>query len=155
MRNNHLRFLFSDEDHLPVSIPEMYNYLASAIVILSLNPLHLETVFHLELTKVRSALTFCISDEKIVDRVGVLRCGPKCSRALFSSQVKSEFPGYALNSPTLMNLDGDGGPLQIIVGTSGGHVHVLNTDGSSRSGFPITTDSIHGQVRIISTEDNF
>lgn len=64
--------------------------------------------------------------------------------------MKSEFPGYALNSPTLINLEGDGGPLQIVVGTSGGHVYALNPDGSARSGFPVTTDSVHGQVQVAS-----
>ena len=63
-------------------------------------------------------------------------------------QVKSSFPGFLLNSPTLIDLDGNGSNLEIIIGTSGGHIHVLNSDGSSRVGFPVTTDSVHGQVFI-------
>ena len=61
-------------------------------------------------------------------------------------QVKSAFPGFLLNSPTLIDLDGNGSDSEIVIGTSGGHVHVLNSDGTTRRGFPITTDSLHGQV---------
>ena len=61
-------------------------------------------------------------------------------------QAKSAFPGFLLNSPTLIDLDGNGSDLEIVIGTSGGHVHVLNADGAPRRGFPIITDSIQGQV---------
>ena len=61
-------------------------------------------------------------------------------------QVKAQYPGYLLFSPTVLDLDGDGGPLEIITGSSAGHLHVHNLDGSDRPGFPVVTDTLHGQV---------
>ncbi len=61
-------------------------------------------------------------------------------------KVNSEFPGYILNTPTVIDIDGDNSSLEIIIGTSGGNIHVINLDGSAREGYPIPTDSIHGQV---------
>lgn len=64
-------------------------------------------------------------------------------------QVKAEYPGYQLFSPTVLDLDGDDGPLEIITGSSAGHLHVYNSNGSIKPGFPIVTDTLHGQVTFV------
>ncbi|KAK2150001.1 hypothetical protein LSH36_427g01033 [Paralvinella palmiformis] len=64
------------------------------------------------------------------------------------TKVKAEYPGYQLFSPTVLDLDGDDGPLEIITGSSAGHLHVYNSNGSIKPGFPIVTDTLHGQITV-------
>ena len=61
-------------------------------------------------------------------------------------QVNEEFPAYVLFTPTVVDLDSEGGPLEVIVGTSAGNLHVLDHTGSPRAGFPLLLTTLHGQV---------
>ncbi|XP_070578887.1 uncharacterized protein [Ptychodera flava] len=64
------------------------------------------------------------------------------------SKGSSKFPAYALFTPTVVDLDSNNGPLEILLGTSSGHLYVLNSDGSIRNGFPKLVGPIHGQVTV-------
>ncbi|XP_022103687.1 protein DEFECTIVE IN EXINE FORMATION 1-like [Acanthaster planci] len=59
-----------------------------------------------------------------------------------------EFPGYILFTPTVVDLDSEGGPLEIIVGTSAGNLHVLDHTGTPRTGFPLLLSTLHGQITV-------
>ena len=61
-------------------------------------------------------------------------------------QKSSSFPAYVLFSPTVIDLDRDGGELDIVIGTSAGNLHVFNSNGQHRNGFPYSMGTIHGQV---------
>ena len=61
-------------------------------------------------------------------------------------QRNDEFPGYVLFTPTVVDLDSQGGPLEIIAGTSAGNLHVLDHTGTPRTGFPVLLSTLHGQV---------
>ena len=56
------------------------------------------------------------------------------------------YPGYILFTPTVIDLDLDGGPLEIIIGTSAGRLYVMEHNGRIRKGFPVVIATIHGQV---------
>ncbi|XP_013387693.1 protein DEFECTIVE IN EXINE FORMATION 1 [Lingula anatina] len=60
----------------------------------------------------------------------------------------SEFPAYMLFSPTVLDLDSEGGKLEIVFGTSVGSLYALTHTGETRTGFPLTMDSIHGQITV-------
>ncbi|XP_078000278.1 uncharacterized protein LOC144452928 isoform X2 [Glandiceps talaboti] len=64
------------------------------------------------------------------------------------SKASSEFPAYALFSPTVVDLDSTGGMLEILLGTSSGHLYVFNSDGTIRPGFPVLLAPIHGQIAV-------
>ncbi|XP_006821870.1 uncharacterized protein LOC102805986, partial [Saccoglossus kowalevskii] len=61
------------------------------------------------------------------------------------TKASSEHAAYALFSPTLVDLDSEGGPLEIIVGILSGQLFVINNEGSIRPGFPKVFGPIHGQ----------
>jgi hypothetical protein len=63
-------------------------------------------------------------------------------------QVSATFPAYNIFSPTVIDLDGEGGQLEIILGTSAGSLFVFNHDGSERKGWPVNQNTIHGQVSL-------
>ena len=56
-----------------------------------------------------------------------------------------------LFSPTLIDMDRKGDHLEIVIGTSAGNVHVIETDNGvkERQGFPYSMGTIHGQVCIL------
>ena len=60
--------------------------------------------------------------------------------------MNDEFPAYVLFTPTVVDLDSEGGPLEIIVGTSTGNLHVLDHTGAPTPGFPLLLSTLHGQV---------
>ncbi|KAL4234802.1 hypothetical protein ACF0H5_006444 [Mactra antiquata] len=62
----------------------------------------------------------------------------------------SGFPGYVLFSPTVIDMDRNGGYLEIIIGTSAGNVHVINVEDGvkDRPGFPYSMGIIHGQLTV-------
>ena len=64
-------------------------------------------------------------------------------------KVDATFPAYNIFSPTVIDLDVVGGQLEVIMGTSAGSMFVFNHDGSVRKGWPVSQNTIHGQVRII------
>ena len=51
-------------------------------------------------------------------------------------------------SPTVIDMDRNGGHLEIVLGTSAGNIHVIETEGElkDRKGFPYSMGIIHGQV---------
>ncbi len=53
-------FLSSNAEHLPVPVPEMYNYLAGGLVLFNLTSMQQVHTFHLELTVV-SWQTFSVN----------------------------------------------------------------------------------------------
>lgn len=63
-------------------------------------------------------------------------------------QKGSGFPAYVLFSPTVIDMDRNGGHLEIVIGTSAGNVHVIETENGvkERQGFPYGMGAIHGQV---------
>ncbi|ELT95035.1 hypothetical protein CAPTEDRAFT_206740 [Capitella teleta] len=63
------------------------------------------------------------------------------------TKVTAEFPGYILFTPTLADIDSSFSSLEIVVGTSAGQIHCIDSDtGKNRDGFPIQTDTIFGQL---------
>lgn len=61
-------------------------------------------------------------------------------------KVDATFPAYNIFSPTVIDLDVDGGQLEVIMGTSAGSLFIFNQDGSVRTGWPVSQNTIHGQV---------
>lgn len=61
-------------------------------------------------------------------------------------KVDATFPAYNIFSPTVIDLDVKGGQLEVIMGTSAGSLFVFNQDGSVRTGWPVSQNTIHGQV---------
>lgn len=65
-------------------------------------------------------------------------------------QVLSEFPAFNLFSPTVINLDGDGGEMEVITALSTGNIHAFSPSSihvsGQRKGFPLSHNTIHGQV---------
>lgn len=59
----------------------------------------------------------------------------------------SDFPGYLLSSPTVVDLDGSYGEPEVIIGSLSGRIHVYNKDGQYSHAFGLT-DSIHGQITV-------
>ena len=45
-----------------------------------------------------------------------------------------------------MDIDGDFGPMEIILGTSAGNLYILDHEGNVKDGWPKSSGSIHGQV---------
>ncbi|XP_050407498.2 uncharacterized protein LOC126822581 [Patella vulgata] len=64
------------------------------------------------------------------------------------TQVFAELPAYNLFTPTVIDLDGKAGDLEIVVGTSTGGVHVLTSKGQQRKGFPYNGNPLHGQITV-------
>ncbi|XP_033626702.1 protein DEFECTIVE IN EXINE FORMATION 1-like isoform X2 [Asterias rubens] len=64
------------------------------------------------------------------------------------TMMNDEFPAYVLFTPTVVDLDSEGGPLEIIVGTSTGNLHVLDHTGAPTPGFPLLLSTLHGQVTV-------
>lgn len=62
------------------------------------------------------------------------------------TKVSSEYPGYVLSSPTVVDLDSDDSELEIVLGTSAGQLHVIQAWHGYREGFPIPMDALSGQV---------
>ncbi|KAK3608630.1 hypothetical protein CHS0354_042629 [Potamilus streckersoni] len=60
----------------------------------------------------------------------------------------SSFPAYALFSPTVIDIDGDGSEMEIVIGTSAGSLHVIDTAGKQKPGFPVLKNTFHGQVTV-------
>ena len=52
-------------------------------------------------------------------------------------------------NPTVVDLDGNHGPLEVVMGTSAGQIHIIDANGQTRAGWPVARDSIHGQVRAV------
>lgn len=79
--------------------------------------------------------------------LNILECSHKSSEYyLCTFKVDATFPAYNIFSPTVIDLDVDGGPLEVIMGTSAGSLFVFNQDGSVRTGWPVSQNTIHGQV---------
>lgn len=68
------------------------------------------------------------------------------NKLLDLTQVDATFPAYNIFSPTVIDLDVDGGQLEVIMGTSAGSLFVFNQDGSVRTGWPVSQNTIHGQI---------
>ncbi|XP_074662605.1 uncharacterized protein LOC141915100 [Tubulanus polymorphus] len=64
------------------------------------------------------------------------------------TKVTSNYPGYILYPPVIADIT-DSRSIDIILGTSAGSLHVLNSDGITRKNFPKSFDSIHGDVSVI------
>ncbi|XP_072032542.1 uncharacterized protein [Amphiura filiformis] len=64
------------------------------------------------------------------------------------TMVNDAYPGYVLFTPTVVDLEGDGGPLEMIVGTSAGRLYVINHNGKIRQGFPVAIAPMHGQITV-------
>ncbi|XP_041353729.1 protein DEFECTIVE IN EXINE FORMATION 1-like isoform X2 [Gigantopelta aegis] len=64
------------------------------------------------------------------------------------SELSSEFPAFLLFSPTVIDLDSNGGELEIIIGSSTGNLHILTHSGQLRAGFPKSLHSLQGQVSV-------
>ncbi|XP_062604157.1 uncharacterized protein LOC134265978 [Saccostrea cucullata] len=62
------------------------------------------------------------------------------------TQVDATFPAYNIFSPTVIDLDVKGGQLEVVVGTSAGSLFAFNHDGSLRTGWPVSQNTIHGQI---------
>jgi hypothetical protein len=74
-----------------------------------------------------------------------------CIGMCFSFQVTSEYPGYLLTTPTVVDLDGVGGPLEVILGTSAGNLMVFDNNWKNRTGFPLAYDVLHSQVKMLAS----
>lgn len=68
------------------------------------------------------------------------------NKLLDLTQVDATFPAYNIFSPTVIDLDVDGGQLEVIMGTSAGSLFIFNQDGSVRTGWPVSQNTIHGQI---------
>ncbi|XP_048732051.2 uncharacterized protein LOC125648988 isoform X2 [Ostrea edulis] len=68
------------------------------------------------------------------------------NKLLDLTQVSATFPAYNIFSPTVIDLDAEGGQLEIIMGTSAGSLFIFNHDGSERKGWPVSQNTIHGQI---------
>ncbi|XP_071948271.1 uncharacterized protein [Antedon mediterranea] len=68
--------------------------------------------------------------------------------ALELTKTSAEFPAYQLFTPTVIDLDGNSGSLEIVVCTSAGHLIVLDSNGKIRPGFPKSFGTIHGQITV-------
>ncbi|XP_033735102.1 protein DEFECTIVE IN EXINE FORMATION 1-like [Pecten maximus] len=73
---------------------------------------------------------------------------PLWTKVLDLTQVVSVFPAYNLFSPTVADLDSEGGTLEIVMGTSAGRVYVFDHLGGTRKGWPMTVNSVHGQITV-------
>ncbi|XP_060070559.1 uncharacterized protein LOC132550506 [Ylistrum balloti] len=73
---------------------------------------------------------------------------PLWTKVLDLTQVVSVFPAYNLFSPTVADLDSEGGTLEVVLGTSAGRVYVFDHQGAMRKGWPITVNSVHGQITV-------
>ncbi|XP_021378708.1 protein DEFECTIVE IN EXINE FORMATION 1-like isoform X2 [Mizuhopecten yessoensis] len=73
---------------------------------------------------------------------------PLWTKVFDLTQVVSVYPAYNLFSPTVADLDSEGGTLDIVMGTSAGRVYVFDHLGAARKGWPITVNSVHGQITV-------
>lgn len=64
------------------------------------------------------------------------------------SQMTASFPAYILFTPTVIDLDSNGGDLETITGTSSGKIYAINNGGQIRSGFPLSLNTVHGQLTV-------
>ncbi|KAL8592584.1 hypothetical protein ACOMHN_026514 [Nucella lapillus] len=75
------------------------------------------------------------------------------------TQVLSEFPAFNLFSPTVVDLDGDGGEMEVVVGLSTGNIHAFTPSsfrltGTQRTSFPLTFNTVHGQVTVTDVDND-
>ncbi|XP_076442977.1 uncharacterized protein LOC143281614 [Babylonia areolata] len=75
------------------------------------------------------------------------------------TQVLSDFPAFNLFSPTVVDLDGDGSELEVVVGLSTGSVHaftpsVFRQAGTQRPSFPLSFNTVHGQVTVTDVDND-
>ncbi|XP_064622090.1 uncharacterized protein LOC135484491 [Lineus longissimus] len=70
------------------------------------------------------------------------------------TKVTSEYPGYLLTTPTVVDLDGVGGPLEVVLGTSAGNLMVFDRNWKNRPGFPIAYDVLHSQISVADLDQN-
>lgn len=69
-------------------------------------------------------------------------------KILSLTKIDSNQPAFLLSSPTVVKLSPDS-PVQVIIGTVSGKLHVLEgIDLTDRLGFPLTMDSISAQVAV-------
>lgn len=61
--------------------------------------------------------------------------------------MNSAFPAYNLFSTTVIDIDSTGGSMEIIMGTSAGNLYILDTNGNHRDGWPVSQNTLHGQVK--------
>lgn len=73
---------------------------------------------------------------------------PLWTKVLDLTQVVSVFPAYNLFTPSVADLDSEGGALEIVMGTSAGRVYVFDYKGGYRKGWPVTVNSVHGQITV-------
>ncbi len=66
---------------------------------------------------------------------------------LDSSTDDDALKAYVYSTPTVADLDSDG-KVEIIVGTSKGHIYVLSSTGEVREGFPVAMAEIQGQIAV-------
>ncbi|KAK0053028.1 protein DEFECTIVE IN EXINE FORMATION 1 [Biomphalaria pfeifferi] len=66
----------------------------------------------------------------------------------------SESPVFNLFTPTVIDIDGNFGPPEIITGLSSGQLYVLSLEGSHRAGFPLTFANISGRVSAADLNDD-
>ncbi|CAL1529969.1 unnamed protein product [Lymnaea stagnalis] len=65
----------------------------------------------------------------------------------------SEAPVFSLFTPTVLDLDGNFGPPEIVIGLTSGSLFVLSTEGEHRTGFPKTLKNISGTVAAANLDD--
>ena len=79
----------------------------------------------------------------------------ECNENLFFSlyQILSEYPAFNLFSPTIIDLDGNGGEMEVVVALSTGNIHVFTPStfkqSGQRHGFPLSHNTVHGQVWLL------
>lgn len=133
---------------------ELSNYLASALLILNTTSMEAIRTLHLELTKVSRVLPPLFICKGYLIHWNLPFVAYLCWllfikwNCFFLLQTTAEYPGYLLFPPTVADLDGSGGQLEVVVGTSAGQVHAFDIQGNEREGFPIPTDTVHGQVKV-------
>src|SRR6218665_864520 len=75
--------------------------------------------------------------------------GYKMDYVSFYMKVSSEYPAYILATPTVADLILDHVGLELTIGTSAGHLHLIDHQGQSMQPFPLPTESIQTQVNLI------
>ncbi|VDI06153.1 Hypothetical predicted protein [Mytilus galloprovincialis] len=73
---------------------------------------------------------------------------PLWTKILDLTQITAEFPAYNLFTPTVVDIQGDFSPLEIVLGTSAGNLYMLGHTGQVIDGWPKSSGSIHGQITV-------
>ncbi|XP_063426798.1 uncharacterized protein LOC134710372 [Mytilus trossulus] len=73
---------------------------------------------------------------------------PLWTKILDLTQITAEFPAYNLFTPTVVDIQGDFSPLEIVLGTSAGNLYMLDHTGQVKDGWPKSSGSIHGQITV-------